>query len=194
MSQRAWPARATSATQGRQTDTPRPSAPAPPVAADGRPAEAPGSGPGTSQERPSRSRFTARGAALAMLALFLAGDLLAGWLSLTVLAGLTFVAGCLLAAIYTQRHDLLFTVTMPPVIFLVAVLGVQAVTSPGSTFVASAEAVAAGTVLTLAATAPWLFGGVLICLIVAMFRGLVQCVRDLGAGLRGEIVPADRAH
>ena len=65
MSHRAWPARATSATQGPQTDTPRPSAPAPPVAADGWPAEAPASGPGTSQERQSRSRITARGAALA---------------------------------------------------------------------------------------------------------------------------------
>ena len=66
------------------------------------------------------------------------------------------------------------------------------ITSPGSTFAAAAGAVAAGTVLTLAAAAPWLVGGALLCLILAMLRGLPQCVRDLGTDLRGQSAGADR--
>jgi hypothetical protein len=120
-----------------------------------------------------------------MLALFLAGNLLASWLSLSALAGLSFVVGCALAAGYTQRRRLLFMVTTPPMIFLIAVIGAESLTSPGSTFATSAEAVAAGTILTLAAAAPWLLGGVLLCVLIAMFRGLPQCVRDLRWELSG---------
>jgi hypothetical protein len=124
-----------------------------------------------------------------MLAVFLTGNLLADWLSLGALAGLSFVAGCLLAAIGTQRRDLLFVVTTPPVIFLVGVLAAEALTSPGNSFASSAETVGAGTILTLSAAAPWLFAGVLLGVIIATFRGLPQCVRDLRLGLSGQAAP-----
>ena len=192
MSQRTWPARPTSAAEGGETATSRPSPAAPLVGSDGWSDEAATGGPGTGQARRAGRRITARGAALAMLGLFLAGDLLAGWLSLSGLAGLSFAAGCLLAAVFTQRRDLLIMVTMPPLIFLIAVLCAEALTSPGTTFAASAAAIAAGTILTLSAAAPWLFGGVLLSLIIAMFRGLPQCVRDLGMSLRGLGAEADR--
>jgi hypothetical protein len=194
MSQRTWPGRPTSASQRRQPDTPGSADPAPPVGREGWSADPASAGSGTGQGRLSQARITSRGAAIAMFALFLAGDLLAGWLSVGALAGLSFVAGCVLAALCTRRHHLLFTVTTPPVIFLIAVLCAEALTSPGGTFAVSAEAVAAGTILTLAMAAPWLLGGVLLCLIIAMFRGLPQCVRELGMDLRGEQAAADRAH
>ena len=134
-----------------------------------------------------------RGAASAMLALFLVGNLLAGWLGLDALAGLGFAAGCLLAAVCTRRRDLLLMITMPPILFLAAVLGTEALTSAGSTFATSAQAIAAGTVLTLSAAAPWLFCGVVLCVAIATFRGLPQCVRDMRMGLRGQAADADRA-
>lgn len=192
MSQRTWPARPTSASRGRETGPPRQSAPAPLVPSDGRSDDLATAGRGTGQAPRARPRITARDAALIMLALFLAGELLGGWLSLSILGGLSFVAGCLLAAVGTQRRDLLFMVTMPPLIFLIAVLCAEVITSPGSTFAASAGAIAAGTILTLSAAAPWLFGGVVLYLVIAMFRGLPQCVRDLRADLRGRGATADR--
>ena len=51
--------------------------------------------------------MTARGAVLAMLALFFFGTLAADWLHLGVLTGLSFVAGAALAARYTRRDGLL---------------------------------------------------------------------------------------
>jgi hypothetical protein len=194
MSQRTWPSRAASASKGSETDPAGPSAPVPLVPAAGGSAGAGGTAgaTGTGQAAGARSRITARGAALMMLGMFLAGDLLAGWAGLSVLTGLTFVAGCLLAAVGTHRQDLLVMVTTPPLIFLVAVVCAETLTSPGSTFAASAGAVAAGTILTLSAAAPWLFGGALLCLIIAMVRGLPQCARDLQANLRGQGAAADR--
>lgn len=142
--------------------------------------------------RGSRAQMTSRGSALAMLVLSLAGNLLAGWLHLGSLAGLSFAVGCVLAAVYTQRHDLLLVVTMPPVLFLIAVLCAETLTAPGSSFAASAEAVLAGTFLTLAAAAPWLVAGVVLALAIAMFRGLPQCLRELGADLSGQPGTAGR--
>jgi hypothetical protein len=136
--------------------------------------------------------MTGRGALLAMLALFLAGNLLAVWLRLQSLAGLSFAAGCVLAACYARRQALLLVITAPPLLFGVALVTVQVLTSPGGTVKASAEAVAEGTFLTLAGTAPWLFGGVIVALIIALARGLPRCVRDLRADLAGRPDPADR--
>ena len=66
--------------------------------------------------------MTARGAVLAMLALFFFGTLAADWLHLGVLTGLSFVAGSALAARYTRRDGLLAVVVTPPLIFLVALV------------------------------------------------------------------------
>jgi len=91
-----------------------------------------------------------------MFSVFFPGTLTAGWLHLAVLTGLSFLAGCILAGLYTKRDDLLVMVTMPPMVFLVAVICVKALTATGSALISTAE----GCILTLSAAAPWLFGGV----------------------------------
>src|ERR1017187_9749019 len=150
----------------------------------GEPGSADGSAPGR-----SRPQTSARGALLALLALFLAGNLVSDWLHIGVLTGLTLLAGCVAAAWYTDRRDLLMIVAAPAVIFLVAVVAAEVITAQGSTTRASAESVLAGTFLTLAGTAPWLFVAVLATFAVTMFRGLPQCVRELRSQLRGDQVP-----
>jgi hypothetical protein len=131
-------------------------------------------------------RMTSRGALAALAALFLAGNLLAAWLGAGVLPGLAFALGCPLAVAGVARRDLLLILAAPLVLFLAAVLVAQAVTAPGSGVTASAEAVAEGTFLTLAGTAPWLFGGLAAALAVAVYRGLPACLGELRADLRAE--------
>jgi hypothetical protein len=133
------------------------------------------------------ARMTARGAVLAMFALFFLATLVAGWLHLGVLTGLGFVAGAALAARYTRRDGLLAVVVTPPLLFVIALVGVELLTSHADTVKHSLTSAAEGTILTLAAVAPWLFVGVVASLGIALFRGLPQCVRDLRTELRGDI-------
>ena len=136
---------------------------------------------------PPATRMTARGAVVAMFLLFLVGTLAAGWLHLEVLAGLSFVAGCALAAYYSRRDALLTAVITPPLVFMAALVIAELLTSHEDTVRHSLTAAAEGIVLTLAAVAPWLFSGVIIGLVIALLRGLPQCVRDLSAELRGDL-------
>jgi hypothetical protein len=130
--------------------------------------------------------MTARGAVLAMFALFFLGMLVAGWMHLGVLTGLSFVAGSALAARYTRREGLLAVVVTPPLIFLVALVVTEVFTSHADTAKHTLAAAAEGVILTLAAVAPWLFAGVIIGLGIALFRGLPQCISDLRTELRGD--------
>jgi uncharacterized protein DUF6542 len=146
-----------------------PPAPRPNPAGDrrGRPAAGP-------DQRPP-ARLTGRGAILGMLVVFFLGLLVASWLHWSPLAGGSFVLGCAAAARWTKPRDLLSVVVSPPALFFIALLGVKALTATGSVLISVAE----GTVLTLADIAPWLFAGVAVSLIIACFRGLPQCIRDL---------------
>lgn len=121
-----------------------------------------------------------------MFSLFFAGTLAAGWLHLELLAGLSFVAGCALAVWYSRRDALLAAVVTPPLIFMVALVTAELLTSRADTVRHSLTSAAEGIILTLAAVAPWLFSGVVIGLVLALLRGLPQAVRDLGAELRGD--------
>jgi hypothetical protein len=134
----------------------------------------------------STTRLTPRGAVVAMFWLFFLGALAAGWLHLGVLTGLSFVAGCGLAARYTRRDGLLTVVATPPLIFMVALVITEALTVHASGLRRSVESVTEGTLLTLAGVAPWLFIGVVLGLTIATARGLRQCLRDLAADLRGD--------
>jgi hypothetical protein len=134
--------------------------------------------------------MTALGAVLAMFSVFFLGTLVAGWMHLGVLTGLSFVAGAALAARYTRRDGLLAVVVTPPLVFVIALIVTEVLTSHADTVKHSLTSAAEGTILTLAAVAPWLFIGVIAGLVIAMFRGLPQCVRDLRAELRGDISPA----
>jgi hypothetical protein len=136
--------------------------------------------------RPGRPRLTGRGATLVMLAVFLVGNLIAQAAHVPWLGGLSYVAGCLLAASYARREALLLVVTTPPLIFLISVVCGELITDWSATMLATA----AGTLLTLAAVAPWLLAGTAGCVALAMVRGLPRCISDLRAGLAGRPVAA----
>jgi hypothetical protein len=127
-------------------------------------------------------RLTARGAALAMFSIIFPGTLTSGWLHFPVLSGVSFVAACVLAALATQREDLLVVVTLPPVVFLASAICVAVVSSDGGGLLAGISGIA----LTLGRAALWLLAGEAIVLVLSLFRGLHRCVRDLRTDLRGE--------
>jgi hypothetical protein len=134
-----------------------------------------------------RSHVTTRGAVLGMFVICLIACLLAAWLHSDVVAGAGFVAGGILAPLYARRDAQLHIVISAPFVFLLAEIGTQLLTAQGSSSRGSTMSVVEGTFLTLADVAPWLFTGTAICVGVSLTRGLPQCVRDLRAGLRGEV-------
>jgi hypothetical protein len=163
-----------------------------PAAEPGRPqgrSSAVGDGRRVPARKQSRPRLTGRGAVLLMLAVFLVGNLIAVPIKVPWLGGLGYAAGCLLAVAYTRREALLLVVTAPPAIFLAALVATELITAGGNTVLATTE----GTLLTLAAVAPWLFGCTIACLIAGLVRGLPRCVRDLRAQLNGRGAEDDRA-
>jgi hypothetical protein len=127
----------------------------------------------------SRVRMTARGALVGIFGSCLAFTLVASVLHVEVLVGLGFCAACVLAPAYATRQALLEVVVAPPITLLLAVIIVQALTAQGDSTHASMLSVLEGTLLTLAAAAPWLFAGMVLCVLIAVRRGLPQCVRDL---------------
>jgi hypothetical protein len=132
-----------------------------------------------------RIALTGRGAVAGMLVLFFFSLLLATWLQWGVLAGVSFVIGGVAAAWYTKPRDLLTVAVSPPLLFFGALVCVKALTAQGSAIISTL----AGTALTLANVAPWLFAGVILYLIVAWVRGLPQCVSDLRRDLRPDLAP-----
>jgi hypothetical protein len=137
--------------------------------------------------------MTARGAVLAMFVLFFLGMLAASGLHLGLLTGLSFVAGCALAARYTKSDGLLTAVATPPLIFMIALVLTETMSSHADTLRRTMTSVVEGTVLTMASVAPWLFTGVILGVSIAMFRGLPQCVRELRADMRAGIGQRPRA-
>jgi len=126
------------------------------------------------------ARLTERGAVFTMAGCFLIGLLAAAWLGWAVLAGLAFVAGCVLAARYAATAALLTVVVSPPLLFLATVILVSAMMGPGGLFMS----VVVGSVVTLASVAPWLAVGMVLTVIIAWIRGLPRCIRDLSRELR----------
>jgi hypothetical protein len=131
------------------------------------------------------SGFEGLGTLGGLFACCLASCLLAAWLHRPAVAGLGFCAGCALAAWFCQRAALLRIVVAVPAVFATAEVLTQLVTLPGGGRRGLALPVAGGTLLTLAAVAPWLFAGTAGAVVIALFRGLPRCVRDLRAGLNG---------
>lgn len=147
-------------------------------------ARAPAGSQGARSSRSGRggqARLTGRGSVLVMVLLFLAGCLIAAWSGHNWPAGLGYLAGALLAAGYARREALLLVVIAPPVIFAMTLIAAELVTAGGSTLLATAE----GTILVLAAVAPWLFCGTAACVVLAWLRGLPRCVRELRADIGG---------
>ncbi len=129
---------------------------------------------------PPDVRLTGRGAILALLVLSFAGLLLSDWLGWGLLADVTFVAACVVIACYAKPSDLLAVSVCPPLAFFVACVLAKLATSVGGT------AAAEGTLITLATSAPWLFLGTAVTILIGLRRGLLDNIRDLRQGLRGE--------
>lgn len=127
-------------------------------------------------------RLTARGAVLVVFVLCLLGTYLTEMSHWNPAAGVAYVAACVIAAWKVKPGYLLTTVVTPPLLFAVAVIGVKGATATGPVLTATTE----GTLLVLGNTAPWLFGGTVLALIIAWARGLRRDIRDLRAGLRGD--------
>lgn len=126
-------------------------------------------------------RLTGRGALIGIFALCLLGILAADQLGWGPLTGGTFLLACVLAAAFTQSSDLLTVAVSPPALFLVAVIIGKALTSSGNLILSTA----AGTLITLANSAPWLLAGTALSLIITFSRGLRQNITALSNELSG---------
>lgn len=130
--------------------------------------------------------LTGRGGVLAMAGVFAVGLLAASLLGWTVLVGLAFVAGCGLAARYTRPADLLTVAVTPPLVFFCVLVFAKIVTASGDVLLS----IAGGIALTLAATAPWLFAGMALGLVVCWRRGLADRISGLKAAGHAAVDPA----
>ncbi|MXQ62917.1 DUF6542 domain-containing protein [Actinomadura rayongensis] len=125
--------------------------------------------------------LTGRGGIVAIYAAALAGALLADGTGL--LAGLGFLLGCALAALLTRPVDLLTLAVSPPLVFLAATATAAVVLNAGED--APLRAIAVALLTALAATAPWLFAGTVLVLVVGVPRGLLRQFRELRKRLAG---------
>ena len=169
----ARPARPTS--YGRSPVAPRPRTPAGPP-------RSPGTRPGPGGAPASGSagvRLTGRGAILGLFVLSFLGILGSGWLGTGVLADLLFLLGCGAMAWYTKPGDLLSVSVSPPLAFFFACVLAKLASSSGGTSAVE------GTLVTLATSAPWLFAGTALTIVIALRRGLLDNIRELRAALQG---------
>jgi hypothetical protein len=125
-------------------------------------------------------RLTGRGAVLALLVLSFLGLIVSDWLDWGMLADATFVAACVVIACYAKPSDLLPVAVCPPLAFFVACVCAKLATSAGGTSAAE------GTLVTLATSAPWLFLGTAVTILIGLRRGLLDNIRDLRQALQGE--------
>jgi hypothetical protein len=135
--------------------------------------------PARTSHRPG-VRLTGRGGVLAILVISLAGAFAASAWHLAAFGGACYVGACAFTAWTVRRGQLLPIVVTPPMLFGVAVVCAQAVTSSKG-MLSAVE----GTLVMLGDMAPWLFAGTLLGLVIALARGLAGNLRALGQGLRG---------
>jgi hypothetical protein len=140
------------------------------------------------QEPPRRARsgsitLTGRGAAVALFAACFLGLLIAAWTGWDLLADALFVMTCGLVACYTRASGLRGLVVCPPLTFLAGSILAQAIIAT------DAFSAAAGILVTLGTSAPWLFTGTGLTVVIALGRGwrpelavlanLREAVRDI---------------
>jgi hypothetical protein len=98
-----------------------------------------------------------------------------GW---SAISDMAFVGGCGAGAWYTKRGALLPLAVSPPLIFFLTCLLVQWLTTSGGIMLATGIFVALGT------SAPWLFLGTALTIVIGLYRGLGGEVHDLVIDLR----------
>jgi hypothetical protein len=88
-----------------------------------------------------------------------------------------------LAALATRPADLLTLAVSPPLVFFTVTVLAELLTGFGEGSLL--RGVAVGVLSSLAGTAPWLFGGTLLVVLVTLPRGLRRNIRDLRGRLAG---------
>ena len=124
-------------------------------------------------------RLTGRGAIAALFALCFGTQLIAAWTGWGTLAGAAFVCGCGAVTYYTRTSGLRAVVVAPPLLFFAGSTCAQLLTAPG-TFLA-----AEGILVTLGTSAPWLFTGTALTVVVAIGRGYRPISRPAGGSASG---------
>ncbi|WP_230421345.1 DUF6542 domain-containing protein [Actinomadura soli] len=127
--------------------------------------------------------LTGRGGIVVMFGAGVVCGLLSRWFGVPLLAGGGFAAGCALAAFATRPADLLTLVVSPPLVFLAATFTVVLATALGDGSLL--RAVTVGVLTALASTAPWLFFGTVLVVVICLARGLRTNVRELRDKLAG---------
>jgi hypothetical protein len=125
-----------------------------------------------------RPEIGVRGGAVTVFMSSLTGDMAAQYLHAVRLTGFGFVIGCLAAASLARRRALTVVIATAPLVFLVAITCAEALAAHADHVGLSPRRIFARALLTLASTAPWLFGGFAGALLVATCRVLAQRIAD----------------
>ncbi|REE96059.1 hypothetical protein DFJ69_1481 [Thermomonospora umbrina] len=137
----------------------------------------------------SATTVTGRGGIVILFVVGLLGALASRWFDLGAAAGPGFVAGCVLAALTTRPADLLTLAVCPPLVFLLVTVVAEVLTSLGGESLG--REVLVGLATTMATTAPWLFLGTLLVVVIALPRGLPTTVREFRTRLAGSRILAE---
>jgi hypothetical protein len=103
--------------------------------------------------------------------------LLGSFLDVTVVPGIAFVVGCVLAALATKRPDLPSLVVSPPVVFFLVTLIAKFIDALGSQSIVQSMIVSVP--IYLGVEAVWIFLGTVAALAIALRRGVLQTWREL---------------
>ena len=114
--------------------------------------------------------LTGRGGIVVVFAAGMLAEFFGDVLHLGFLPGLGFVAGCGLAAMTTRSADLVTLVVSPPLVFLAITVISEFAGAVGERSLPRSMAV--GVVTTFASSAPWLFFGTVLAIVLALPRGL----------------------
>ena len=120
---------------------------------------------GTPRPTGGSIRLTGRGAGVALFTSCFLGLLAAAWTGWDVLADVLFVMVCGVVARYTRVSGLRGLVVCPPLAFFAGCVLAQVLTEPDN------FAVLTGMLVTLGGSAPWLFAGTALTVVVALSRG-----------------------
>jgi hypothetical protein len=105
--------------------------------------------------------------------------LLGSFLDVSVVPGIAFLAGCVLAALATKRPDLPSLVVTPPLVFFLVTLIAKFIDALGSQSIVQSMIVSVPVYLGVQAL--WIFLGTAAALGIGLRRGVVQTWRELGA-------------
>ena len=134
---------------------------------------------GPSRLRLPRSvKLTGRGAVAALFAVSFLALLIAAWTGWGTFADVTFVITCGVVTCYTRVSGLRAVVVCPPLAFFTGSVLAQVLTAP------DAFSVATGVLITLAISAPWLFTGTGLIVVIALGRGWRPNLPGLGQWVR----------